>query len=50
MSPKAAPSFHIRFEAKAQHEALVREAKAAKRSLNAHLIYLLETHPERKRK
>ena len=42
-------TLQLRFPDAKLHAALVKEAKAAHRSLNAHLLYLLETHGERKK-
>ena len=41
---------HLRFDTVSEHAALVKEAEDSGRSLNAHINYLLRTHPERKRK
>lgn len=47
MSEKKA--VHLRFDTPQDHAALVVEANEAGRSLNAHILYLLRTHPERKK-
>lgn len=43
-------AIHLRFDTPEDHTDLVAEAKAAGRSLNAHINYLIRTHPERKPK
>lgn len=47
---KVHPSIHLRFDTEAQRAALANEAKAQGRSLNNYVLFLLSTHPDRKRK
>lgn len=49
MTPRNDPAYLLRFP-DGMREALKAEAEAAHRTLAAHILYLLETHPERPKK
>lgn len=38
----------LRFDTEEQHRALKADAKAQGRSLNKHILFLADTHPDRK--
>ncbi len=43
-------AIHLRFETPEEHATLADEAETKGRSLNAHILYLVRTHPERPKK